>query len=151
MHFHTNNRIAAGSHARVYTQTPTFGNSGNALLCIDIAVCAEDAVLIRCSSMLPAPGGMRYVKNLLWAAEIRNMRWLQLCALHFRSETRATRTDAETHFEQAALIIVACLSVPARSLAAMQKSGGKIHTCFRLSCAGSCPRQIFCSLCPDSV
>ena len=80
MHFHTNNRIAAGSHARVYTQIPTFGNSGNALLCIDIAVCAEDAVLIRCSSMLPAPGGMRYVKNLLWAAEIRNMRWLQLCA-----------------------------------------------------------------------
>jgi hypothetical protein len=49
-----------------------------------------------------------------------------LCALHFRSETRATRTGAETHFEQAALVIVAWLSVPARSLTAMQKKGGKI-------------------------
>ena len=48
-----------------------------------------------------------------------------LCALHFRSETRATRTGAETHFEQAALVIVAWLSVPARSLTAMQKKGGK--------------------------
>ncbi len=70
MHFHTNNRIAAGSHARAppartreHTHKHTFGNSGNVLLCIDIAVCAEDAVLIRCSSMLPEPGGMRSVKK----------------------------------------------------------------------------------------